>query len=253
MTRKVIGIIPARYASTRFPGKPLVTIQGKTLIQRTYENACHAQLDELIVATDDQRIYDHVKQFGGQVIMTSPNHINGSDRSAEVLLARPEWMKASVIINIQGDEPCIPPSSIDAIAQVLIDDSTGSMSTAVTPLKTEEEAKSSSVVKCVIDQKQNALYFSRGLIPSNKKHQFNPKTTYYRHIGIYAFRPEFLLEYQKLQPTPLQLEEDLEQLKVLENGYRIKVAVLDHISIGVDTPEDIKEVEQWLGKQNLSS
>jgi 3-deoxy-manno-octulosonate cytidylyltransferase (CMP-KDO synthetase) len=253
MRKKIIGIIPARYASIRFPGKPLVPIQGKTLIQRTYENASHAQLDEIVVATDDQRIYDHVKQFGGKVVMTSPDHINGSDRIAEVLLSRPDWMKDSIIINIQGDEPCIEPSSIDAIAQVLIEDPSGSMSTAVTPLRTEEEAKSSSVVKCVIDQKQNALYFSRGLIPSNKKHQYNPKFTYYRHIGIYAFRPEFLLEYQKLQATPLQLEEDLEQLKVLENGYRIKVAILDHISIGVDTPEDIKQVEQWLCKQNSSS
>ncbi len=252
MGKKVIGVIPARYASTRFPGKPLIVIQGKSLLQRTYENAQQASLDELIVATDDQRIYDHVKGFGGNVMMTSPDHLTGSDRVAQVLLANPEWMQAAVIINIQGDEPCIEPSSLDAIAQALISDPSSSVSTAVSPLRTEAEAESSSVVKCILDRKNHALYFSRTLIPSNKKHAYNPATTYYRHIGIYAFRPAFLLEFGKLPPTPLQLEEDLEQLKILEHGYRIKVAVLEHISIGVDTPEDIKQVEQWLSKQNTS-
>lgn len=252
MGKKVIGVIPARYASTRFPGKPLILIQGKSLLQRTYENAKRASLDELVVATDDQRIFDHVKGFGGHVMMTSPEHLTGTDRAAEVLLANPGWMEAGVIINIQGDEPCIESSSLDAIAQALLSDPSSIMATAVTPLRTEEEAKSSSVVKCILDRKNHAIYFSRTLIPSNKKHAYNPSTTYYRHIGVYAFRPSFLLEYGKLAPTPLQLEEDLEQLKVLEHGYRIKVAILDHLSIGVDTPEDIKQVEQWLSKQNTS-
>lgn len=252
MGKKIIGIIPARYASTRFPGKPLILIQGKSLLQRTYENAKKAKLDELIVATDDEKIFEHVKGFGGKVMMTSPDHLTGTDRIAEVLQRNPNWMKAAVIINIQGDEPCIEPSSLDAIVEALISDPSANMSTAVTPLRTKIEAESSAVVKCVFDKKNHALYFSRTLLPSNKKHAYNPSASYYRHIGVYAFRPSFLLEYGKLPPTPLQLEEDLEQLKILEHGYRIKIAVLDHISIGVDTPEDIKQVELWLNKQSMS-
>jgi 3-deoxy-manno-octulosonate cytidylyltransferase (CMP-KDO synthetase) len=253
MAKKVIGIIPARYASTRFPGKPLIPIQGKSLLQRTYENARLACIDELVVATDDKRIYDHVKEFGGKVEMTSPDHRNGTERLAEVLQRHPEWMQASVILNIQGDEPCIAPQAINSIVEILIKDKTASMSTGVARLTTEEDVCNSSIVKCLIDLDQHALYFSRGLLPSNKKQQYNPSFPYYGHVGIYAFRPQFLLDYQKLPSSPYQIEEDLEQLKVLEHGYRIKVAILDQISIGVDTPEDIKQVEQWLCKQNISS
>ncbi|WP_068471085.1 3-deoxy-manno-octulosonate cytidylyltransferase [Candidatus Protochlamydia phocaeensis] len=253
MTDQVIGIIPARYGSTRFPGKPLVTILGKTLLQRTYENAQRASLlTDLLVATDDQRIFDHVKAFGGKVVMTAVECPTGTDRLAEVIQHYPGGMQASVIINIQGDEPCLNPIAIDLAAQALINDPQGNMSTIVTPLRSEEEALSPSIVKCVMDQKGNALYFSRGLIPSNKKHAFQASASYFRHLGLYAYRPSFLLEYQKLPLTPLQLEEDLEQLKVLEHGYRIKVAVVDEASIGVDTPDDIYKVEQWLCKQNTS-
>jgi 3-deoxy-manno-octulosonate cytidylyltransferase (CMP-KDO synthetase) len=254
MSVKVLGIIPARFASTRLPGKLLLPILGKTLLQRTFENAKQATIvDQLLVATDDQRIFDHVKQFGGQPIMTSINCPTGTDRLAEVLQKYPELLKAEAVVNIQGDEPCVDPQAIEAAVKLLLNDPQASMATLITPLTNEEEALSSSVVKCVKDQQNNALYFSRSLIPSNKKHLFNPQGSYYRHIGLYVFRPAFLLHYQTLPPTPLQLEEDLEQLKVLENGYRIKVAVTEKCGIGVDTHEDLNKIEQWICKQNIFS
>lgn len=251
---KIIGIIPARYGSSRFPGKPLVEIKGKTLLQRTYENISRSTLfQEILIATDDQRIFDHVEGFGGKAVMTSSNCLTGTDRLAEVLKKHPTYLKASIIVNIQGDEPCVDPHTIEQIAQILVKDPKAMMSTAATKILSKEDALNPAIIKCVLDQHQNALYFSRSLIPSNKKQQFDPHFPYLRHIGIYAYRPSFLLTYQELKPTPLQLAEDLEQLKVLENGFRIKVAMVDHDSPGVDFPEDIKKVEQWLCKQNFSS
>lgn len=252
MPPKIIGIIPARYGSSRFPGKPLVSIAGKTLLQRTYENARQVSiLDELVVATDDQRIFEHVQNFGGHAIMTSAACPTGTDRLAEVLMHYPDWLNANVVINIQGDEPCINPRAIDEVARILIQDPMASMSTAITPLITQEEALSPSIVKCVIDQYQNALYFSRSLVPSNKQMVFRPEQSYFRHIGLYAYRPSFVLTYQRLPATPLQLAEDLEQLKVLEHGYRIKVVVIDEAGVDVNNPEDINKVEQWICKQNI--
>ena len=254
MTVKVIGIIPARFASSRFPGKPLIPILGKTLLQRTYENARQiAGLDQLIIATDDARISAHAAQFGAEVVMTSENCLTGTDRLAEVLQKHPSLMQSAAVVNIQGDEPCVNPQSVEQAIRLLLDDPIASMATLVTPLINEEDAHNSSIVKCVMDQQKNAIYFSRALIPSNKKHQFNPQANYYRHIGLYVYRPDFLLHYQSLSPTPLQLEEDLEQLKILEHGYRIKAAVTDHAGIGVDTPEDLKKIEQFLCKQNSFS
>ncbi len=251
MVVKVLGIIPARFASTRFPGKPLIPILGKTLLQRTFENASRASiLDHLLIATDDKRIFEHVRQFGGQAIMTSESCINGTERLAEVLQKYPEWLKAEAIVNIQGDEPCINPESIKTAVELLLNDPLASMATIATRLNTEEEAYNPSIAKCVIDRQNNALYFSRSLIPSNKKQLFNPHGIYYRHLGLYVYRPSFLLRYQTLPSTPLQLEEDLEQLKVLEHGYRIKVAITDEAGIGVDTPEDLNKLEQWICKQN---
>ena len=251
MNHKIIGMIPARYNSTRFPGKLLIPILNQSLLQRTYENAQLAKsLHNIYVATYDDCIEEHVKSFGGQIIRTHSNCQDGTDCVAAALQERPELMDADVIMIIQGDEPCISPECINAVAMALINDPLASMATAVIRLKTEEEALSSAVVKCVMDKHQNALYFSRQLIPSSKKQKFNPGFPYYRHIGIYAFRPAFLLEFRKLSATPLQLEEDLEQLKVLEHGYRIKVAETTTFSIGVDLPEDIQKVEQWLCKQN---
>ncbi len=254
MAIKVLGIIPARFASTRLPGKLLIPILGKTLLQRTFENASQASiLDKLLIATDDQRISDHVKEFGGHAVMTSLSCPTGTDRLAEVLHQYPEWLNAEAVVNIQGDEPCVDPRAIEEAVRLLLQDPQASMATIATPLRNEEEAYSSSIVKCVLDQQKNALYFSRAFIPSNKKHAFNPQGPYYRHIGLYVYRPTFLLRYQSLSPTPLQLEEDLEQLKVLEHGYRIKVAITDQASIGVDTPEDLNKIEQWICKQNIFS
>lgn len=252
MAVKILGIIPARFESSRLPGKLLIPILGKTLLQRTFENALRATiLTQLLIATDDERIFFHVKQFGGQAIMTSISCPTGTDRLAEVLQKHPEWLKAEAIVNIQGDEPCVDPKAIEEAVKLLLQDPQANMATVITPLLNEEEAFNSSIVKCVKDQQNNALYFSRSLIPSNNKRQFNLKAPYYRHIGIYVYRPSFLLRYQTLCSTPLQIEEDLEQLKVLEHGYRIKVAVTDKPSIGVDTREDLDKIEQWICTQNI--
>lgn len=251
---QVIGIIPARFGSTRFPGKPLVDILGKSLIQRTYENAIQsAFLSEVIVATDDKRIYDHVIQFGGKAIMTPDSCPTGTDRLIYVVKKEERYNQTSIVINIQGDEPCLEPFVIDEVVKVLQKDSQAVMSTAIVKLDIKEEAFSPSVVKCVVDKDNNALYFSRSLIPGGKNGGFRSDVNYYKHLGIYGYRREFLLRYAELPQTPLQLAEDLEQLKVLENGYRIKTAIVKSASIGVDTPEDIKKVEQLLCKQNTFS
>jgi 3-deoxy-manno-octulosonate cytidylyltransferase (CMP-KDO synthetase) len=251
---KVIGIIPARFGSTRFPGKPLASIFGKTLIQRTYENACQCTaLEKVIVATDDQRIFDHVISFGGLAVMTSSDLPTGTDRLAEAVEMSVQCAHDAIIVNIQGDEPCLDITIPTQIIQQLQQDPLAMMSTAIAPLNNHEEALSPHVVKCVIDGEGNALYFSRSLIPGNKSGQFSPSITYYKHIGIYAYRRSFLMKYSSLSPTPLQQIEDLEQLKVLEHGYRIKTAIIKEGSIGVDTPEDIKKVELELCKQNTFS
>lgn len=252
---KTIGIIPARYGSTRFPGKPLALIAGKSLIQRTYESAKSCPLfSSLVVATDDNRIFDHVKDFGGDVVMTSTNCPTGTDRLVDVIKNHSRFSDAALIVNIQGDEPCLEAEVIRKIIAILSADATANMSTAVVKIKSEEEAYNPSVVKCVMDQQQNALYFSRALIPHGRDGRFRREISYYHHLGIYAYRRDFLMKYHELAQTPLQLAEDLEQLKVLEQGYRIKVAVVESHSIGVDTPEDIKRVEELLcRKQNTSS
>lgn len=247
-----IGIIPARYGSTRFPGKPLVQILGKTLLQRTYENALRCTcLNQVVVATDDERIYDHVKSFGGNVVMTSSDCETGTDRIAEVVRNYPH-LKSKIVINIQGDEPCVASETIEAVIAILQGDPEASMSTAAARLLTAEDASSTSIVKCTMDQRGNALYFSRTLIPANKNGTYCSKTNYYRHLGIYGYRSEFLLKYAHLPKTPLQCFEDLEQLKALEHGYRIKVAIVESSAIGVDLPEDIQKIETLLCTQNTS-
>lgn len=250
----IIGIIPARYESSRFPGKPLVKILGKTLIQHTYENALRCPtLEKVIVATDDKRIFDHVKEFGGTVVMTSAECLTGTDRLAEVIRNDPSLADVKIIINIQGDEPTLHHEVITGIAQALEQNSTASVSTAIIRIHTEEEALNPSHVKCVIDQNGYALYFSRGLIPAGKRLKYLPEAIYYKHLGIYGYRREFLLHYAELTPTPLQLIEDLEQLKVLEHGFKIITVVVEAESMDVNTQEDLKKVEQLLCKQNTSS
>lgn len=246
----IVAIIPARYASTRFPGKPLVKIYGKSLIQHTYENARRCPLlDELIVATDDQRIYDHVKGFGGHVVMTPDTCPTGSDRLAYVLQNNPRLQQAEVIVNVQGDEPCVDPVVLNDLVEALRSDPEAVMSTVVVKLE-DEEAFSTSNVKCVLDLRGNVLYFSRALIPGGKEGEYRKGVSYYKHVGVYAYRPEFLLTYSELPMTPLQMAEDLEQLKVLEHGYKIKGVVAKSTSIGVDTPEDIKRAEKELCRQS---
>lgn len=245
----VLAIIPVRYGSTRFPGKPLAQIMGKSLVQRTYENAKHCKLlNRIVIATDDTRIYDHVAAFGGEVVMTSESCLTGTDRVMEAMIG----CEADLILNIQGDEPCLEPQVMEKVIQALVDDPEAVMSTAITRIQTEEEALNKSVVKCVIDRQGYALYFSRALIPCGKTGEFRKELSYFKHLGIYAYRCEFLPVYARMEPTQLQLAEDLEQLKVLEEGYKIKTVVVDSESIGVDAPEDIKKIERWLCKQNSS-
>ncbi len=250
----VVAIIPARYASTRFPGKPLVDIKGKTLIQRTYENTKRcALIDRLIVATDDARIYDHVAGFGGEVVMTPVDFPTGSDRLAYVVGNDKTLQAAEVVVNVQGDEPCFEADVLRQLIEALRSDPAAVMSTAAFKLEDAAEANNPNCVKCVIDLQGNALYFSRTLIPGNREQKFDKGTTYYKHVGLYAFRPQFLLQYGKLPMTPLQCAENLEQLKVLEHGYKIKVAIIKSVSVDVNTPEDLKKVELQLCKQNSFS
>lgn len=249
-TSKVIGIIPARYESVRFPGKILVDILGKSLIRRTYENTIRCPfLDEVIVATDDPRIYDHVIQFA-KVVMTPKDCATGTDRIAYVVKNEKRYQDAEIIINVQGDEPCLDTSVTAGIVKALQNDPKAPMATAITKFKSEEEAVNPNDVKCVIDLNGYALYFSRTLIPTGKYRQ---EITYYKHIGVYAFRPDFLLKYAQMPQTPLQKAEELEQLRVLEHGYKIKTVIVNGNNPGVNSPEDIKKVELEICKQNSFS
>jgi len=243
----VIGIIPARYASTRFPGKPLADLNGRPMIQHVYELACRAtKLEEIVVATDDQRIFETVIGFGGEAIMTSEYHPTGTDRLAEVAL---RLSAAKIIVNIQGDEPLIDPNAINIAVVALQNDPSVSMSSIMTPIEDASLVADPNVVKVVTDLNGYALYFSRAPIPCPRDtaSDFHP---WKKHIGLYAYRRDFLLEFTKLRPSPLELIEKLEQLRALENGYRIKMVEVevDH-SIGVDTPEDLERVRAILEAQ----
>ena len=234
---KVLCVIPARYASTRLPGKPLALIAGKPMIQHVYERACHAVLpQEVVVATDSKIVADVVKEFGGKVMMTSPDHPSGTDRLAEVALSYPD---IDVIVNVQGDEPMIPPEVIDRLAQAFADDNDLNMATLKT-LMGEEDYNNPNAVKVVTDQNGYALYFSRSLLPYPRNRKADFKV--YKHVGIYAYRRSFLLSYAAYEPTPLEQIEGLEQLRVLENGQRIKVLESKFQGIGIDTQEDLDAI-----------
>ncbi len=244
----IIGIIPARFASTRFPGKMLAPILGKSLIQRTYENAkSYKDFKEVVVLTEDKRVADHVQSFGGKVLMTSASCQTGTDRIVEALHKYPQLQEYEYVVNIQGDEPLLDTRIIRETLELLFEDEEAVVATAAIRIKTEEEALNPSCVKCVMDLKGNALYFSRSLIPFNRETSFD-FTSYYRHIGLYCFRGDFLLDYKDLCPTPLQTIESLEQLKILEHGFRIKVATVSERfqSCAVDVPDDIARVEKLL-------
>ena len=240
---KVLCVIPARYASTRLPGKPLSMIAGKPMIQHVYERACQAQLpDEVVVATDNELVEKAVLDFGGKAVMTSPDHPSGTDRLAEVALMYPD---VDVIVNVQGDEPMIPPEVIDRLAEAFNSDADLNMATMKVVMD-EEDYENPAAVKVVTDQQGYALYFSRSLMPypRNKPEGFKV----FKHVGIYAYRRNFLLKYAALAPTPLEKAESLEQLRALENGYKIKVLESDFQGIGVDTPEDLASVNALFEK-----
>ncbi|KAK3010245.1 hypothetical protein RJ639_010817, partial [Escallonia herrerae] len=247
---QVVGIIPARYASSRFQGKPLVPILGKPMIQRTWERARLATtLNQLVVATDDERIAECCRIFGANVVMTSESCRNGTERCNEALQRLEK--KYDIVVNIQGDEPLIQPEIIDGVVKALQAAPDAVFSTAVTSLK-PEDASDPNRVKCVVDNRGYAIYFSRGLIPFNKLGKVSPDFPYLLHLGIQSYDAKFLGIYPELSPTPLQLEEDLEQLKVLENGYRMKVIKVNHDGHGVDTPEDVEKIESLMRERNLT-
>ena len=237
---KIIGIIPARYGSTRLEGKPLKDICGKPMIQRVYEAAQQAQLlDEVYVATDDQRIVAAVEQFGGNVRLTSPDHKTGTDRIAEVAAG----LDVEIVVNLQGDEPLLNPAMIDEVIQPFVNEPTLPMSTLCVPILEEEALHDPNVVKAVFDQRGYALYFSRSLIPyPRKRDNFQA----YEHLGLYAYRKNFLMTYIALPQSRLEMNESLEQLRVLEAGYQLKVVVSAHPydGVSVDTQEDLERVRQ---------
>ena len=238
---KVLGVIPARYGSTRFEGKALADILGKPMIQRVYERAINTKtVNELTVATDDQRIFDTVKSFGGNVVMTS-QHPTGTDRIAEV--ARNS--NADIIVNIQGDEPLIEPAMIDEAVQPLLDDDGIDLGTLVHRIKSEDEYRNPNVVKVIIDKSGFAMYFSRSPIPYIRSGVWG-STIIYRHVGLYVYKKYALLDFAQTSSTPLETSEGLEQLRFLENGYRMKVVETQYSSIGVDTPDDLEKVKMML-------
>ena len=232
-------IIPVRYGSSRFPGKPLAVIRGKTMIQRVYERALESkEADKIIVATDDERIYKEVENFGGEVRMTSASHVSGTDRIAEIAKS----LKYDLIVNLQGDEPLIDPSLIDNSLSFMKANKRVKVCTFRKQISDHNAINDPSVVKVVSDRNGFALYFSRHPVPFPRG-QKEEKIFYYKHIGIYTFDREFLLKFSSLPPSPLERAEWLEQLRVLENGFRMKVLDTEYNPISVDTPEDVKVVE----------
>ncbi len=237
---KTLGVIPARYGSTRFPGKPLALIAGKSMIQRVYEQVKKSSLTNVVVATDDQRIVDAVTAFGGEVMMTRDDHPNGTCRVAEVAHAFPE---AEIIVNIQGDEPLIDPELINRLVDAFeVEVPMVSVKKRITD---EYEINSFDCVKVVTTDDQRALYFSRATIPHSRDGEL---VEYFKHIGIYGYERQFLFHYIEMPPAKLEEIEKLEQLRVLENGYVIKMVETDKDFIGVDRPEDIARVEKELSR-----
>lgn len=235
MKNKIIAIIPARYGSTRLPRKPLIDLLGKTMVQHVYERARRSKyLTDILIATDSEEIKKVVENFGGKAVITLKEHPSGTDRIAEVA----KNTDANIIINIQGDEPLISPKIIDKVIEPFLMSNDLLMTTVITKLN-ETDYNNPNVVKVVIDKNNNALYFSRSLIPYSKN-KF--ETIYYKHIGIYAYIKDFLLTLVELPQSPLEHTESLEQLRVLENGYKIKCVYVEEDTIGVDTKEDVKKV-----------
>lgn len=236
--RKILGVIPARYASSRFPGKALSLIDSRTMLEHVYERVSKARyLGYVVVATDDQRIYDEARRFGARVQMTREDHLSGTDRVAEVAFA---FEDADLVVNIQGDEPLIDPDAIDAAVLPLMEEPAIPMGTLKKKIENVREVQDPNVVKVVTDRFENAIYFSRSTIPFPRE---NDPATHFKHIGLYVYRRDFLLRYSDLPVGPLERAERLEQLRALENGHKIRVVETDYESLGVDTPGDLARVQ----------
>lgn len=243
---RILGVIPARYGSSRFPGKPLIDLKGKTMIQRVYEGAGKSQLlTKLVVATDDQRIYDEVKRFGGEVVMTSADHQTGTDRCAEALAQLDGVF--DVVINIQGDEPLVDPRQLDSLLSAFNDPAV-EIGTLASRTITEEELVNPNRIKLVVNHEHKALYFSRSAIPNfaNAKNAPLDAYPYLRHIGLYAYRAEILKQISGLESTALERVESLEQLRWLFHGYSIKVVETGIETPNIDVPEDVEKVLAFL-------
>ncbi|MFZ2196909.1 MAG: 3-deoxy-manno-octulosonate cytidylyltransferase [Thermodesulfovibrionales bacterium] len=245
-----IVIIPARYTSTRFPGKPLALLKGMPVIEHVYQRAVHSRLaDDVVVATDNKTIYDKVLSFGGKAVMTSSDHASGTDRVAEVAAS----MNYDIIVNVQGDEPLIEPEMIDDVISVL-DDPRVSMGTLAIGIKDRKDIFDPNIVKVVFNRNGFAFYFSRAPIPYHRDEWkdldhftiHDSHLTVFKHIGIYSYRKDVLAELSKLPPSSLEVIEKLEQLRALEHGFIIKVKETTHDTLGVDTPEDLERIEKCL-------
>jgi len=244
---RVVAVIPARYASQRLPAKPLIDLLGKSMIQHVYEQASKASLlSQVVVATDDDRIAAAVRAFGGEVIMTSSEIRSGSDRVAAIASVLP----AEIFVNVQGDEPLIAPQMIDEAIRVVLDDPEADVGTLARKIDSPADLQNPAVVKVVLSADRTALYFSRSVIPFVRdeadQSQWLQRQTFYRHVGIYVFRRSFLLKYPSLSESLLERSEKLEQLRILEHGFRIKVGITNFESISVDTQEDVGRVIEVL-------
>lgn len=258
MRPAIVAIIPSRYGSTRFPGKSLALIRNKPMVQWVYERARRSSLlDRVIVATDDRRILKTVTDFGGEAVMTSPEHATGTDRIAEVARS----LDCDIVVNVQGDEPLIDPDMIDAAVKPLAEDSAISMGTLAKLIIDPEEVRNPNVVKVVMDRMGYALYFSRAPIPWDRD-QWADKTALadlgadgprYKHIGLYVYRRDFLLSYAAMPQTPLEMTEKLEQLRALEQGHRIRVVITVHESFGVDIPDDLSKILKLIEESGITS
>jgi 3-deoxy-manno-octulosonate cytidylyltransferase (CMP-KDO synthetase) len=242
---QVVVVIPSRYAATRLPGKPLVNLAGKPMVQRVYEQAKLAQtVHRVLVATDDQRIVDAVLAFGGEARMTRSDHRTGTERIAEVAAHEP----GDVFVNVQGDEPLIDPVAIDTAVAALLEDPPAQIATVATPIRHVPDIMDPNVVKTVLDFDSNALYFSRAPVPWVRDTQQKVHVKYWKHLGLYVFQRDALLEYPTLPQGELEKIEQLEQLRWLENGWKIRVAEVEHDAVSVDAPEDVTRVEKLLQK-----
>lgn len=240
---RVIIVIPSRYGSTRLPGKPLVSIAGKPMVQRVYERAKRAQTaHRVIVATDDQRIIEAVKEFGGEARMTRTDHRTGTERIAEVAAHE----SGDVFVNVQGDEPLIDPAAIDIAVAALLEEPEAQIATVATSIRHAGDIMDPNVVKTVLDFDSNGLYFSRAPIPWVRDTQQKIHVKYWKHLGLYVFQRDALLEYPTLPQGDLEKIEQLEQLRWLENGWKIRVAEVEHDAVSVDVPEDVARVEKLL-------